>query len=300
MKGTIRLGVKTAVFCAALLCAASAVAQEAPGMNAEIRWDLMEIRAKVSLDLAGSGLGMPSGRTRGEALLASEYLRLMRQALMKIQVDSSTTLADMVQRGDWGHSALDAISMQATSVPPSLSPSLDSLSSVYTLGMPAVSSAIISHRRAADIPRTLSPVSAPEYTGIVIMAFDPQRIHGMEGSSQVVPALFPRIWDSEMNLIFERNMVDPSVASMARYFSRDAIFARTPSGLSPEALAVVGERPLRIFARGVFGQTPTDPVISREDALQIISSPENRNLLRNGKVAIILDTPALSDSFGVN
>jgi len=112
------------------------------------------------------------------------------------------------------------------------------------------------------------------------------------------PCLFPKIWDTDMNLIFEKNMLNPRTSAMARYFTVKDIFAGGPSGLSGEIAAVVGNRPLRIFARGVFGTTPTDPIIDRDDALLIISSEENRSLLREGKVAIILEDSMLKSPLG--
>jgi hypothetical protein len=59
----------------------------------------------------------------------------------------------------------------------------------------------------------------------------------------------------------------------------------------------VGDRPLRLIARGVFGARPTDPIIDSEDALIIISSEENRRLLREGKVVIVLNDEVLKDKF---
>ena len=55
-----------------------------------------------------------------------------------------------------------------------------------------------------------------------------------------------------------------------------------------------GPNPLRSIAREVFGIRPTDPVIDREDALLIISSEENRRLLREGKVVLILHQDVLT------
>jgi hypothetical protein len=122
------------------------------------------------------------------------------------------------------------------------------------------------------------------------MASESLPVHGMMGSALPVPCLFPKLWDTNMNLIFELN---PLAGAMVRYFPARDIFVREPSGLSPELAALVGDRPLRIFARGVFGIQPTDPVIGREDALLIISSEANRNLLREGRVAIIVDDSVL-------
>jgi hypothetical protein len=58
---------------------------------------------------------------------------------------------------------------------------------------------------------------------------------------------------------------------------------------------LVGNNPLRIIARAVYGIRPTDPVIDREDALLILSSEENLRLLREGRVAIMLDKSVLSN-----
>jgi hypothetical protein len=139
----------------------------------------------------------------------------------------------------------------------------------------------------------LNPVPAPAYTGIVIIAAETLPVHGTRSAALLQPCLFPKIWDADMNLIFERNMFDPKAGTMVRYFSIREIFAGGPSGLSPEVTAIVGDRPLRIFASGVFGIQPTDPIISREDALLIISNNENRKLLREGRVAMIIDDTML-------
>ncbi|MCL2191386.1 MAG: polymerase [Treponema sp.] len=267
------------------------------GIDGVVEWDRMEINAVISLDLASAGIRVPAGRMQGEAMLASEYLRLIRPELLNIQVDSSSVIADLIGRGEWSLFEIENLALQARAVPPAFSPGLDRLSARYTIGIEGISEAFIRHRHPIDVPRTLTPVPAPAFTGIVIIASDVQPIHGREGSAMVRPALFPRIWDTHMNLIFERNMLDPNAGAMVRYFCRQGIFADGPTGLSPELSAVVGDRPLRVFARGVFGETPTDPIISREDALQIISTPENRGLLREGRVAIILDDSVLRNTF---
>jgi hypothetical protein len=84
-------------------------------------------------------------------------------------------------------------------------------------------------------------------------------------------------------------------AAMVRYVSPDGVFRPTPSGLSPELAALVGNNPLRIIAREVYGIRPTDPVIDREDALLILSSEENLLLLREGRVAIMVDPGVLQN-----
>jgi hypothetical protein len=50
----------------------------------------------------------------------------------------------------------------------------------------------------------------------------------------------------------------------------------------------VGRTPLTIVARGIFGRYPSDLLMSPEDALAILSSESNIELLRQGRVAVIL------------
>jgi hypothetical protein len=97
-----------------------------------------------------------------------------------------------------------------------------------------------------------------------------------------------------MNLVFEKAMLDPSgTGTMVRYVSEQAVFHPGPSGLSEEAAAAAGERPLRIIARGVFGIRPTDLIIDRADSLLVVSSEANRRLLSQGRVVIALNDRVL-------
>jgi len=276
-----------------LFVAAFAFGQPKIGISGTVEWDKREIKALVSLDMASAGLKLPSGRIQSEALIASEYVRLIRPGILNLQVDSSSNVADLVSRGEWNSYDVENIALKGRSVPPALSPDFGSLLAAYTLDIDGISTALVRHRRPADIPRALNPIAAPAYTGIIIIAAEPLPVHGMKSATLIRPCLFPKIWDTEMKLIFERNMLNLNVGAMVRYFTMQEIFAAGPSGLSPEIAAVVGSRPLRIFARGVFGMNPTDPIIGSEDALQIISSEENRTLLREGRVAVIIDETML-------
>ena len=276
-----------------LFTAVSAFGQIKIGIGGAIEWNKMEITAAVSLDLASAGIRLPAGRTQGEVMIANEYIRLISPVILNLQVDSYSSAGDLIQRGEWSLQEAESLALQARSTPPLLSLDFKKMSASYTINLAGIVAAHLRHERPIEVPRTLSPVPTAAYTGIIIIASEAQPVHGRTGAAILRPCLFPKIWDAEMNLIYERNMLNPKITAMARYFSIKDIFAGGPSGLSPEIAAVTGSRPLRIFARGVFGSTPTDPIISREDALLIISTEENRNLLREGRVAIIVDDSVL-------
>jgi len=266
-------------------------------ITGSVDWQTLRLDAEVTLDLASAGLRLPGGRTQAESLLSAGYLNLVRPHLLRFQVDSSSTVGDLINRGDFTILQLDSIALEASKVPPVMRPDMRNITESHSIMLSNVSSALLRHSRPSPIVRTLSPVSTARYTGIIFIAVEELPIHGMRGTTQAVPCLFPKIWDSEMNLIYERNMLETRTTTMVRYSSLDNIFQNNPSGLSPELVQIVGERPLRIFAQGVFGINPTDLIIDRGDALLIISSEGNRQLLAQGRVAIILDESVLRYEF---
>jgi len=285
---------KAVILVFVLISGLSLNAQPNMSISGSVEWDLQEIRTVVSLDLVSAGLRLPAGRTQGETLLNAGYVGLIRPWIFSLRVDSSSSIGDLIEREEITLVEVDAFIQQSISVSPSLSQDMRSITSSHTIPLANISSALLRHTRPSTIMRTLNPVSAASYTGIIIIAAENLPVHGMRSSALPVPCLFPKIWDSEMNLVYERNILENRARPMVRYSSVENIFfSNHPSGLSPELREIVGERPLRIFARGVFGINPTDLIIDRSDALLIISSDDNRRLLSQGKVVIILDDSVL-------
>jgi hypothetical protein len=262
-----------------------------------VEWDTLHIRAAVSLDMVAAGIRLPVGRTQAESDLRAGYLNLIQPGILALRVDSSSTIADVVASGDLNLLDIERLALGAQSVAPALSPDMRKMISTYTIPLASISSSLLRHTRPAPIMRTLTPVSAARYTGIVIIASEELPIHGMRASTLAIPCLFPKIWDSGMNLIYDKNMLVTRNSSMVLYAPHDSIFQKNPSGLTPQLAETVGDRPLRIFARGVFGTNPTDLIIDRDDALLIISSEENRRLLSEGKVAFILNDSVVRYGF---
>ena len=277
--------------------AGSVFSQTKYEITGAVDWDTMQIRADVSLDLASAGIRLPAGRTQGEFLLSAGYTDLIQSSILSIQADSSSTLGDLIERGELSLADAQAIAVKASAVPAALSADLKKIHSSYVITLSGVSSELLKNTRAAPVPRTLNPVSTAQYTGIIIIAVDELPVHGHRISAQPVPCLFPKIWDSGMNLIYERRMMETRDKPMVNYFPRQSIFQNNPSALSGELREIVGDKPLRIFASGVFGIQPTDLIIDSRDAMLIISSDENRRLLSQGKVAFILDDSVLCRDF---
>jgi hypothetical protein len=265
-----------------------------------IEWDRMELNAAVTLNLASARIKLPTGRSQAEEIINVEYVNLILPHILALPVDSSTTIEDLINRGEFSFRLPTLVINTVRRVPPVLSTDLTALTASYSLDLTAVSSRIIRHSRPLEPPRILIPVPAAEYSGVLIIASEETAVHGRNSTALTEPCIFPKVWDTDMNLIYDRNIFDP--ANLERtapvmYVSESSVFRPIPSGLSPELVELVGTNPLRIIARGVFGIRPTDPVIDREDALLILSSEANRRLLREGRVAIVLNEKTLKNPF---
>ncbi|MDR1411097.1 MAG: polymerase [Spirochaetaceae bacterium] len=284
-----------------LTCLAGSLYAQTPriAVTGAIEWKKMEMRVSLALDLASAGLRLPTGRAQAEEIIAVEFASLLRPYILAIPVDSSTTVEDLIRLGSFSFLGPENIAGTAKRGYATLAPDFSSLSSASTLDLSILSSRLILHSRPMEIRRVLSPVPAASYSGIIIIASGELPVHGRRTGAFVTPCLFPKVWDTDMNLVYERNILDPAGAgkTLVRYAAEEDIFRDTPSGLSPEISALVGSNPLRIIARGVFGIRPTDPIIDREDALAILSLENNRRLLREGKVVIVLSDGALETRF---
>jgi hypothetical protein len=273
-------------------------AQNVVNISGSISWERMEINADLSVNLAQAGIRLPTGRMYAGEMINDGYQHLIRPQLLSLPLDSSMVLRDLLERGEISLKAIDLISDAARVVAPVMSTNLSTLSTHYTLTLRQLSATLVRHDLPSDPMRTLIASPAASYTGIIIIANEALPIHGKRSSALTLPCLFPKVWDTDMNLIYERSMVDrQSTTTIVKYVSPQRIFLDTPSGIEQELEALVGPNPLRIIARGVFGTRPTDPIIDHDDALIIISSEHNRALLREGKVAIVLDNSALTTAF---
>jgi hypothetical protein len=265
------------------------------GVSGAIQWEQMELSAKLVLNLTQAGIRLPTGRAEAEEIIKVEYLRLMRPYILSIPVDSSSTVKDLIDRGEFPFLGPEEVAKSAKRNSPAMSADLSSLAGSYVIDLSVISAQLIRHNRSMELPRILIPSPAAAHTGIIIIASEELPVHGRVSSALTEPCLFPKVWDTEMNLIYERNLLDPENTrkTLVRYVREADIFRPTTSGMSPEIAALVGNNPLRLIARGVFGIRPTDPVIDRDDALTILSSEANRQLLRESRVVIVLSDKTL-------
>jgi hypothetical protein len=282
------------IFLAVFLCVSLDAHEMKSRVTGTLDWERMRIEAKLSVDLDAAKVGPPSGRTQAEEMLFSRYFETVRGVIYSIRLDSSAVIGDLVVSGKIPYSIIDSLALQAERDAPKYSLDFNSISSAYTIDLKNMAAKLMRRTRDIQGSRLINPIPVAEYTGIIVIAQDELPVHGRKSAATLTPCIFPKIWDTEMNLIYDAGINDGAVFTSAYYTSQASIFQDNPSGLDEDLRKVTGDRPLRIIARGIFGINPTDPIIDRSDALTILSSEVNKRLLRDGRVAFIVQADALN------
>ena len=128
--------------------------------------------------------------------------------------------------------------------------------------------------------------SSADFTGVVIYAADDYPVHGENAFSRLNPALFPSVYDENIEKVFSMEMVDPEVLTSRgplSYFSNPD---------DPGIAETAGEKPLYTMARKIFGKYRTDIIIPTADADRIFYSEKNAALIREGRFVIICTLPS--------
>jgi hypothetical protein len=254
--------------------------------RAECDWKERVLRLEVELDLSAAGLKLPEGRLDAERMMERDLAGLAKDAVFALQADSRRTIEDAISDGTLDPERLVAIADLAKAERSSFSKDMRKFSATYALGLDALSSLFLSGARPSPIRAPLEERPTRDYTGIVIYAKGPLPVHGEGIDGAAAPCLFPRVFDGEMRLLLDKGVVAPEV--LARSGSLGGVLGYA-SGLGVEARERVGGDPMRVMAVELFGDDRCDYVISREDALRILSSPVGRELLRLGRVVVVLD-----------
>ena len=182
--------------------------------------------------------------------------------------------------------AINANAQHAKLTASHLTPDLSQFVVTYTLDLfPEVIRLFIQHTYPYPTPRILTYEPTTAFSGIVIFMKGLYPVHGEQNSTSLNPALFPKIFDTNMRLVLEKDMMDPSV------LKNWGVVAYTDSLNEKLFTDRIGFTPLRIKAAGIFGKQYTDIIIPLEAARKILYSPQNRKLLTEGKILVICDLP---------
>jgi hypothetical protein len=275
-----------ALFAAALLAyPLEAPAAQAPASpvssQAAVDWQARRMAVEVRLDMARSGLRLPSGRIEAQRLIDRELPGIVRAYVSELPVDSWRTVAECIQDGSID--VADLIGLEASLVERSATFTKDMRSFIasYDLPLEAVASLFVHHSTPTIPAEPLEYRASRAYTGIVIYVKAGLPVHGERVQDSLRPCLFPRLYDDTMTLLLDRNGVEPGALSAWGELGYVAEL-----GLS--SLARVGDDPLRIDATAVFGSDRGDIIIPRSEAMKILALKANRALLAAGRIVVVM------------
>lgn len=250
--------------------------------SAQIDWRSGSLMLQVSSPASNQRYNRPAALFSAQRSIDQGMDKLLFQALLDIQVDSSHRLADLARQDRALFRSVEDLSSQSTLISVEPQRQLDRVSSTYRFDIyPQVSSLLVRHSSSFPMEEVLSWQPGNEYSGIVIYAGGSLPVHGENQSASLVPSLFPVIYDEDMRLLVDKNRMDPEFASR---WGGAAFTDNFDEGPYQER---IGENPLRIVATGLFGLVPADPLIPKSFADQLLHSQQNRQLLREGRILII-------------
>lgn len=288
----VRKSIISSLILTAILAGNVSAAEKKPIISSSsvIDWSKSNFVSEVNLDTERAKISMPSGKRAAINFVETKLPDLIKEPLLSLYVNSSQQIGDLLLANNITLEQLTKIIDEGKKSPGIFTDGSLTLKTTHTINLHEISSLMIKHHFPYENAKPIENISSRVYTGIIIDARGELDVHGEFMTDSVYPCFFPQIWDENMNLIYERNMGNPESEfknGMLHYDWRDDESAYHSR---------IGSDPLHIKARKVYGHLRTDPVISRDDALKILSVPENLKLLQEGKVVVLLDKENLTYS----
>jgi len=267
---------------------AGKIVVDQPGLNVRSRldWTTGSLEVSVTRALDPSQAVIPRAKGDAETDIESRLGEFMIDALSPVIVDSAHTYGNFLARDPAIFAKVSALVTGARRQAASLSEDFSQVTVAYSMPLfgPQGLASPFYPSQNEPIPRRLGWVPTRPFTGVLIYAKGMLPAVGTNSTAQAKPAVYPRLFDENMSVVMEKGMCAP-----------DALAAWGMVGYStslddPVVLQRAGPLPLRLVARGVFGDNSTDIVISTEGALQLLTLQENIELLREGKVVVIYES----------
>lgn len=260
--------------------------------SSSINWTKTTFSSEVNLNLERAGIPMPSGKSSAVNKIQMELPSLIKDPLLSIYVDDMQSVGDLVLSGTFTLEQLSRIIADGKQTPAFFAENGNDLKISHTINLEDMGALLVKHHNPYSLRKPIEHIASRAYSGIIIDARGTLPVQGEFTSSKVYPCLFPKIYSEDMDLLYERNMVDPVIAKEKNIVLYESTEKKDVLGKR------VGRDPLWITARKVYGVNRCDPVISHDDYLRITTVPENLELLKQGKVILLLDKDQLEYAVG--
>ena len=252
-----------------------------PVVEYSINWNMQQLEIYVTSPLNNINRPLPSLKFSIESEIKQNLPYILLKGIESIIIDSRTNGESFINIHQDVITAIFELSPELVKVSSLFNNNLKILNTKYTLDIyPHIADLFIPHTRTNKLSPILDFIPSADFTGIVIYVDKQLPMYGKQSEGSFIPSLFPKIYDEKLNPVMDHIMIDPQIirksGSVGYQFFLDSL-----------DLERIGQSPLELKARGIFGINNTDLLISTRDADKILSRQNNLNLIEQGKVLII-------------
>jgi len=249
----------------------------------DLNWETGDIIINTEAFIPASTENLTTARFRISEFIDRSLTEIAAESLDGLYLDSMKTVQNFLKENQTGMTKFDSLSYSGRKVSSSLSLDLSSVKNIYEYNIYTdLMPILISHKNPAPVPPMLNFEPTASFSGIVIYAADPLPLYGEAETGRLNPAVFPSIYDENMNIVASARMTEPE------YLHRWGFTGYT-STIDPEIFENrVGLYPFYTTASALFGNNRTDILISEEAAQKILYNEANHRLIREGRILIIV------------
>lgn len=251
--------------------------------RSQINWITRNFKSNITLDVDKAGINMPSGKSIAVNIINTRVPDMIKDPLLTVNVDSRRKLGDFIIEQEITYHDLAEVISDSSCTIGYFKKDSSQFTTNHNISTSDISSLFVKHSVPYKSQKPIEQIASRKFSGIIIDARGKIDVHGEFTKEQVEPCFFPRVFSEDMELVYEKNMVSPAVIKKSGMCQYD--FSDDESRYSN----LIGNTPLHILAVESFGENRCDIIIKKEDALRILSVPENLELFKNGKVVILLD-----------
>jgi hypothetical protein len=256
--------------------------------TSQIDWDNGAILLNVFCTaVTTTGSFSPKVRHDAERVVIYRLPTIALDALSNIIVDSANTISNYYEQDSSLRQRLNDYVLTAQLTNSQFTTDFKTIRLDYSFafyGEKGLFALFTYHKAPFPLYHTLGQtITSSAFTGIVIYAKGEHAAYGKQGKVKLAPSFFPRLYDEEMNLILGKEMCDPEAVK-----KWGLVAVTTSLDLAPYT-ARIGAFPMKIMLRKVYGINNTDLIISMENAAQLLTVKQNKELLRQGKIVIIYE-----------
>lgn len=240
----------------------------------------IEIRIKTPLDHSDSTLA--STRIKAEIIMNENQTNIFFKNILDLQINSIDSVSEIINKTPEIYYKLDSLGETLEAKQKNLSNNLDYLESVYSFPIyPNFVSIFYNQTTHVKTLKKLDHLNYGEFTGLIIYVPKELPLYQKNREGKLKKVLFPRIFDEDMNLVFDLTMVEPE------YMKKWGMVIYGNSYNENIYQTRIGITPLRIIARGLFGKNSSDIIISNEEAYKLIGAANNLKIISQARILIL-------------